>query len=142
MEKSLLFLFFYLTNKQYIVFTIYYACTQNWVKFSLESHLNSKKKTWFHDVFPLFFEWESSSLYWNHREWHENKDKCFVHPIFLSLGFWYFGHFSCVIFFPFFLSCPSCLAKCKQSLHKIFVFCNFVAQTDQKPKTKFGMNET
>ena len=25
---------------------------------------------------------------------------CFVHPIFSSFGFWYFGHFSCVIFFP------------------------------------------
>ena len=24
---------------------------------------------------------------------------CFVHPIFLSFGFWYFGHFSCMIFF-------------------------------------------
>ena len=36
--------------------------------------------------------------------------------------FWYFGHFSCVIFFPFFFpSCPSCLAKCKQRLHNIFV---------------------
>ena len=29
--------------------------------------------------------------------WH-----CLVHPIFLSFGFWYFGHISCVIFFPFF----------------------------------------
>ena len=44
---------------------------------------------------------------------------CFVHPIFLSFGFWYFGHFSCVIFFP---SCPSCLAKCKQRLCNIFIF--------------------
>ena len=35
----------------------------------------------------------------------------FVHPIFSPFGFWYFGHFSCVIFFP---SCPSCLAKCKK----------------------------
>ena len=26
----------------------------------------------------------------------------FVHPINLSFGFWYFGHFSCVIFFLFF----------------------------------------
>ena len=51
--------------------------------------------------------------------------KYFVHPIFLSFGFWYFGHFSCMIFFPIFLSCPSCLAKCKQRLHIIFV-CIFV----------------
>ena len=28
-----------------------------------------------------------------------NIDYCFVHPIFSSFGFWYFGHFSCVIFF-------------------------------------------
>ena len=28
---------------------------------------------------------------------------CFVHPIVLSsFGFWYFGHFGCVIFFPVF----------------------------------------
>ena len=27
---------------------------------------------------------------------------CFVHPIFSSFGFWYFGHFSCMIFFPVF----------------------------------------
>ena len=31
---------------------------------------------------------------------------CFVHPIFSSFGFWYFGHFSCVIFFPFFSVLP------------------------------------
>ena len=43
---------------------------------------------------------------------------CFVHPIFSSFGFWYFGHFSCVIFFPVFF----CLAKCKQRLRNIFVF--------------------
>ena len=47
---------------------------------------------------------------------------CQVHPIFLSFGFWYSGHFNCVIFFPFFPSCPSCLAKCKQWLCNIFVF--------------------
>ena len=29
-------------------------------------------------------------------------DLSFVHPIFWSFGFWYFGHFSCMIFFPFF----------------------------------------
>ena len=46
---------------------------------------------------------------------------CFVHPIFSSFGFWYFGHCSCSIFFPFFPSCPSCLAKCKQRLRNIFV---------------------
>jgi hypothetical protein len=30
------------------------------------------------------------------------KIKCFVHPISLSFGFWYFGHFSCVIFIQVF----------------------------------------
>ena len=62
---------------------------------------------------------------------------CFIHPIFSSFGFWYFGHVSCVIFFPFFPSCPSCLAKCKQRLHNIFI-----AKSDQKPKTKNGLNKT
>ena len=33
-------------------------------------------------------------------------DICFVHPIFSSFGFWYFGHFSYVIFFPFFSILP------------------------------------
>jgi hypothetical protein len=28
--------------------------------------------------------------------------KMLVHPIFSYFGFWYFGHFSCVIFFPVF----------------------------------------
>ena len=37
---------------------------------------------------------------------------CFVHPIFSSFGFWYyFGHFSCVIFFPFFPS-QEIITKC------------------------------
>ena len=51
---------------------------------------------------------------------------CFIHPIFLSFGIYVWGHFSCVIFFPFFS--PSCLAKCKLRL---------------LPKvTKNGMNKT
>ena len=53
-------------------------------------------------------------------------DFCFAHPIFLSVGFWYFGHFSSVILFPFFPSCPSCLVKCKQRLRNIYsVLYNF-----------------
>ena len=57
------------------------------------------------------------------RTFQDSKHICFVHPIFSSFGFWYFGHFSCMIFFPFFFSsCPSCLAKCKQRLRNIFVF--------------------
>ena len=31
---------------------------------------------------------------------------CFFHPIFLYFGRWYFGHFTCVIFFPFFSVLP------------------------------------
>ena len=47
----------------------------------------------------------------------------FFYSIFSSFGFWYFDHFSCVIFLTcFFSSCPSCLTKCKQRLRSIFVF--------------------
>ena len=49
-------------------------------------------------------------------------DYCFVHPVFSSFGFRYFGHLSCEIFFLFFLSCPSCIAKYKQRLCNIFLF--------------------
>ena len=70
-------------------------------------------------------------------------DQCFVHPIFLSFGFWYFGHFSCVIFFPVFF----CLAHLAlQNVNKDYIifsyFHIFFAKSDQKPKTKNGMNET
>ena len=48
---------------------------------------------------------------------------CFVHPIFPSFGFWYFGHFRNMIFFPvFFPSCPSCLENFNLILRNIFVF--------------------
>ena len=46
---------------------------------------------------------------------------CFVHSIFFPFGSWNFDHFSYVIFFLFFPSCPSFLAKCKQRLCNIFV---------------------
>ena len=49
-------------------------------------------------------------------------------------GFWYFGHFSCRFSF-----CPSFLEKCKQRLCN---FCNLVAKSDQKRKTKNWMTET
>ena len=56
----------------------------------------------------------------------------FVHPIFLSFGFWYFGQFSCMIFFPYF----SHLAL--QNVDKDYIifsyFRNFVSKSDQKPK--------
>jgi len=67
-----------------------------------------------------------------------NCNLCFVYPIFSSFGFWYFGHFVSWFSFRFFPSCPSCLAKCKQILSKIFVyFCNFVAKSDQKRKMRW-----
>ena len=58
-----------------------------------------------------------------------------------ALYVWFlpFGHFSCVIFFPFFQSCPSCIAKCKPRLSNIIVFSCLCYQN---PKTKHGMNET
>ena len=63
---------------------------------------------------------------------------CFVHPIFLSFGFWYFGHFSCVIFIPvFFSSCPSYLAKCKQRYFRILA-----TLLPKLTKTNNGINET
>ena len=56
---------------------------------------------------------------------------------------WYFGPFSCVIFFPFFF----CLAHLAlQNVNKDYIifsyFCNFVAKSDQKLKKKNGMNKT
>ena len=62
-------------------------------------------------------------------------------PCFLLLVFGILGHFSCMIFFPVF-----CLAHLAlQNVNKDYVifsyFRNFVAKSDQKPKTKNGMNE-
>jgi hypothetical protein len=64
----------------------------------------------------------------------------------LSFGFWYFGHFSCVIFFPLFFRLAH-LAL--QNVNKeVLVFSiriwylaypmnrSFVTKSDQKPKTK------
>ena len=70
---------------------------------------------------------------WTHFR-QKRKYLCFDHPIFLYFGFWYIGHFSCVIFFPVFWSSPSCLAKCKQRLSNIFVFLIFRRQ--KWPKNK------
>ena len=55
-------------------------------------------------------------------------------PYFCLLGFWYFGHFSCVILFSFFQSCPSCKAKCNRIYILFSYFRNFVTKSDQKPK--------
>ena len=43
---------------------------------------------------------------------------CFIHSIFSFFGFWYFGHFSCVIFFPIFF----CLAHLAlQNVNKDYI---------------------
>jgi len=39
--------------------------------------------------------------------------KCLVHLIFSTFGFWYFGHFSCTIFFQVFSILP--ILPCKIS---------------------------
>ena len=79
---------------------------------------------------------------WKHTGYLFSKDifliqhLCLVYPIFLSFGFYYFGHFNCVIFFPFF-----CLAHLAlQNVNKDYIINSF-AKIDQKPKTKYGMNE-
>ena len=59
-------------------------------------------------------------------------------PYFRLLVFGIFCHLSCMIFFPFFPSHPSCLTKCKQELGNNFVF----SPSDHKPKTKDGMKFT
>ena len=68
---------------------------------------------------------------------------CFVHPMFSSFGFWYFGHFRCIIFFPVFFHLA---LQALQNANKHYVifsyFCNFIAKGDKKPKTKNGKNET
>ena len=74
--------------------------------------------------------------------WKIVYDFCFVHPIFASFDFWYFGHFSWVIIFPVFF----CLAHLAlQNVNKDYViflyFRNFVAKSDQKPKRKMGWTE-
>ena len=68
---------------------------------------------------------------------------CFVHPIFSSFGFWYFGHFSCVIFFPVFFRLAHLALQNVNKDYVIFSYCyNFISKSDQKPKTKNGMNES
>jgi len=49
--------------------------------------------------------------------------------IFSSFGFWYFGHFSCVIFIPLFSRLAHLALK---NVNKDF--CNITAQSDQKRK--------
>ena len=59
---------------------------------------------------------------------------CFVHPIF-CLGFWYFGHFSCVIFFPVFFRLVHLALQNKNKDYVIFLyFHNFITKSGQKLK--------
>ena len=68
---------------------------------------------------------------------------CFVYPIFSSFDFWYFGHFSHVIFFLVFFRLAHLALQNVNKDYGIFsYFRNFVGKSDQKPKTKNGMNKT
>ena len=59
----------------------------------------------------------------------------FVHPIFSPFGFWYFDHFSCVIFFPvFFRLAHLALQNVNKDYIIFWYFRNFVAISNQKPK--------
>ena len=59
----------------------------------------------------------------------ENRNNCFVHPIFSSFGFWYFGHFSCVIFFPIFFRLAHLALQNVNKDYTIFLyFRNFIAK--------------
>ena len=117
------------------------SLSSNWYLWST-THTGCKKKQWFDKTTIEVTIWAiccSATLLVTQCKPFENL--CFVHPIFLSLGFGYFGHFSCMIFLlVFFPSGPSCLAKCKQILRNIFVFSWLHCK--KWPKTKNGMNET
>ena len=60
---------------------------------------------------------------------------CFVHPIFSSFGLWYFGHFSCMIFFSVSFRLAYLALQIVNKDYVIFsYFRNFVTKSDQKPK--------
>ena len=59
----------------------------------------------------------------------------FVHPIFLSFGFWYFGHFRVVWFSFLFLSLAHVAL---QNVNKDYIIFPYFHKSDQKPKTKMG----
>jgi hypothetical protein len=64
-------------------------------------------------------------------------------PYFHLLVFWYFGHFSCVIFFSFFFRLAYLALQNVNKDYVIFsYFHNFVGKSDQKPTTLNGMNKT
>ena len=60
-----------------------------------------------------------------------------------GFGFWYFGHFSCVIFFPIFFRLAHLALQNVNKDDVIFLhFCNYATKSDQKPRMENGMNET
>ena len=64
---------------------------------------------------------------------------CFVHPIFSFFGFWYFGHFSCVIFFPFFFHFAHLALQNVNKDYVIFsYFRNFMPKVTKTKKPKMG----
>ena len=69
--------------------------------------------------------------------------KCLIHLIYSTFGFWYFGHFSCTIFFQvFFHLAHLALQNFNKDCVIVLYFRNFVDKSDQKLKTKNKMNVT
>ena len=70
-------------------------------------------------------------------------DQCFVHPIFLSFGFLVFWSLYLRVFIQFFFRLAHLALQNASKEYVIFLyFPNFITKSDQKPKTKNGMNET
>ena len=67
---------------------------------------------------------------------------CFVHPIFLSFGFWYFGHLMLRDFIVVFFHLAHLALKNVCIGYVIFSYFRIFAKSCQKPETKNGMNET
>ena len=74
------------------------------------------------------------------RENLEFVDLCFVHPIFLSFCFWYFGHFSWVTFFFSILPILSCKMYTKITLY-FRIFITSSPRLTKNQKSKNGMNK-
>ena len=75
-------------------------------------------------------------IYW--KLYSNDCECCFVHPIFSSFCFWYFGHFSCVIFFQFFFRLAHlALQKCKH----FHIFVTSLPKVT-KNQTKIGKNKS
>ena len=64
---------------------------------------------------------------------------CFFHPIFSSFGFWYFGYELRDFLSIFFRLAHLALQYVNKDYVIFSYFHNFVAKSDQKPKTNNGM---